>query len=348
MFLHRSTIITTMLSEKSVRSLLRSLGLFSDTEQEIRLLVLHTSVAPAGRVVYFAFWGREEQPRWVVKSRPCQAFGYNLLAEGQAIDRITERLAGTSLVQTLPRVLFAGEYDQSVVLVETYQRGTQYFPGTMTSELESTRRYLRQVAGWLSAFKAHTRLTGVSSSEIAAHLRQSLDQFAANYPLLEFERAYLAHMAQDIQELSRHIHLCAVHGDFAFNNVRMNGRDLSVVDWEFYSDSGLCAVDPAFWAGALICFWLGLPAADLMEAPHHDAELRAGWTILQTHFLQPYAAAVGIPTAILEQAVPFGLVTAAMKQLLAYGFHSTGDEIARLMVRFLARQSTLPVERPRR
>gem|GEM_PF-3649962 len=329
-----------MLSEKSIRSLLGDLGLFSDTEQ-IRFLVLHTSVAPAGRVVYFAFSGREEQPRWVVKSRHCQAIGYNLLAEGQALDRITERLAGTSLVQALPRVLFAGEYDHSVVLVETYRHGTQHLPGRVASERESTRRYLRQAASWLSTFQTHTRLPGVPSAEIAARLSQSLDQFAAYYPLLEFERVYLAHMAQDIQELSSHIHLCAVHGDFAFNNVRVNGRDLSVFDWEFYSDSGLCAVDPAFWAGALTCFWLGLPATDLMEGPRHDAELRAGWDILQTHFLLPYAATVGMPTSTLEKAVPFGLVTAAMKQLLAYGFHSTGDEIARLMFRFLARQSTL-------
>lgn len=174
-------------------------------------------------------------------------------AAGEAVDRegrmLVEirRLGLGPLASTVPRYVESLTADDRPVLVSTAVPGTPmsvgYHRWSHTLRPAAVRRDVDAAFGWLAAFQAATT-RGSSPTDWPQRVLDAVGGRWDGHPALP--------AAADRLEAARDhlaVHRCpttAVHGDFWFGNVMVQGGAVTgVVDWENASPAGCALRDPA-------------------------------------------------------------------------------------------------------
>lgn len=193
--------------------------------------------------------GRKPNPGLVVKIPATPAAGDAVEREGRMLVELRRMPLG-ALARTVPRYVESLSLEGLPVLVSTALPGRpmslDYHTWRHTSRPMAVRRDLAAAAGWLTAFQnATARADAVHRwpDEVAEELSGRWD----GHPDLPraLSRVALARRALADTKLP----VCAVHGDFWFGNLLVDGsRVVGVVDWEAGSPKGCPLRDLARFA----------------------------------------------------------------------------------------------------
>jgi SAM-dependent methyltransferase/thiamine kinase-like enzyme len=187
---------------------------------------------------------------------------------------------------------------------------------------------LRMATEWLLGFQTNndrgTLDVDLVESEIETCSR------AVEAASLEKEQAKeildsVRRFASDLRETG--IHACAEHGDFFFGNVLIDdARRVSVIDWEFYKDSGMPLFDFSF--SMIACATSGTNPEGLVALL--DANDERGRRLRAE--IEEYARKKGIPAKLVFDSIPCVILKCMARESGSEGhYHLRGDYYGSLL-----------------
>jgi hypothetical protein len=243
------------------------------------VLVLLSPSRAANRVTCFVFERRDPDPIAVLRGMADPRRGDEIMGELRFLARIRERIAGTTLYNTLPaEPLAVDRVAADVLVVEPYDAlAALGRPGSRASAWT-----------WLAQFQTHLMndVRPLSRAETEALLRRVEAGWTAAGctrilpPLI----STLEKLMLEVREIA--IPRCPVHGDFWRGNISSVDGRMRVYDWEWSAEDGLPTFD--LWTYVL---------ADLRlrRSPAARADLAVARSVADA---TGYLRAAGLPAAL--------------------------------------------------
>ena len=204
------------------------LGSYGNKASQLNLV--KTKGGGIGKILFFAFLGRQKAPFLCVKASSLECYNDLIESEFNSLAAARNSLP-YDLKMTIPEPLELTHINGHIVGLEECVSGRQAYPGMIFNDLE-------KVFNWLCQFhKANIVEKRTISKEF-------LSEVLSKYNL---EGKTINNILEIWGDWSVEMPLIKQHGDFHFANVFFYGNALKIIDWANYGKVTLPAYDLLFF-----------------------------------------------------------------------------------------------------
>ncbi len=277
------------------------------------LQISSTWLGDSGRVVFLGFAKGDKAPcvaARIVRSEAYRDILVNEHASLAAIHATSPLLRGS-----VPRPLFCGMIGGRTVRIETALPGVPLSTLAARSSGGARRRIVERgyarLGKWLRLFRAVPTQAAPTwgFAALEARFLSSIADYTRHFDPQPGEMSYLRWLRTSITAL-RHLALPIVpnHGDLAANAILVTAHGLGVMDWEYYTPTGVPLYDHLM-AVIQNGFSIGSSSGSLTLLNQFRVFFGPNWySQMASEWLRAACVEVGLPVSLLSLWLPLFLV----------------------------------------